>query len=74
MEQFPPNLNDMYLYVQSLRSGQTASYMFEIGVNEVEDKHPTRLEFSVTFSPLSKSQPPELYKYYFSLNQFKVSS
>jgi len=55
-----------------LTNGQTASYMWEIGVNTLDDESQIRLEFSITFYPQEKSSQPELYKYYICLQHFKT--
>ncbi|ODN03761.1 Trafficking protein particle complex subunit 10, partial [Orchesella cincta] len=53
-----------------LRTGQNVSYMWEIGVTEVEDDHPLRLEFSMKFQ--CEKMSSELYKYYVCLQRFKT--
>ena len=70
--------------LQVLCQGQTASYMWEVGVDELDDENPLRLEFSVTFHLEATDSPVrndidnkdtsylELYKYYACLQRFKV--
>lgn len=44
--------------------------MWEIGVLELEDQLPFRLEFSVKFK--ADRREAEIYKYYICLQKFKV--
>lgn len=63
-------INITEYFQQKLRTGQNVSYMWEVGVNDIEDEQPLRLEFSMRF--YCDSHSPELYKYYVCLQRFKV--
>ncbi|CAG7734427.1 unnamed protein product, partial [Allacma fusca] len=71
----------------TLSTGQNASYMWEIGTNDIKDDNPLRLEFSITFQSMATSKEVthsnvdnshqektylELYKYYVCLQRFKT--
>ncbi len=63
-------INNATCFSQKLQTGQNVSYMWEVGVTDIEDEQPLRLEFSMRF--YCDSHSPEIYKYYVCLQRFKV--